>query len=215
MIDKRILIADDDPLIVKRVESILKQNNFSNLKTLTKISSLSELIGFDIVLMDIVWPKEKRPATESSMNLGFTALKHIKAQSPKCGVILMSKHLFDMEELHKIVRADAYIKSTADGSSFLDCIQKVSALEQKETSSHAVFTQNETDNILHILKMLMEEKDNPEIEKPEYRQLKEIVTRLKEDESEVNKKTIKEKLTTAVSISTLTKNIVDLFKYLY
>lgn len=111
----RALVADDEPETAARIERILAVNGYRNTQTTSKVRSFRELEGYDIVIMDIMWPKDARPEHESSEYFGLSTLHYLKEKSPDCKIALMSKHLFDLEYLGEIQRADAYFRSDSDG----------------------------------------------------------------------------------------------------
>jgi CheY-like chemotaxis protein len=121
----KILVADDNPETAKYVKQVLESGGYRNVKTVSNIKSFKKLEGYDIVILDIVWPSNARPEHEISDNFGFAGLRYLKTTDPKNIVILMSSHLFDLNQHERIAEADAFFKSSAEGSQIIEKISKV------------------------------------------------------------------------------------------
>ena len=123
----KILVADDELEEAKRVRNILQNSGgYRNVKILSKVQYMKELLGYDIVVLDIVWIQPNSiPEDEQDIYFGFTGLRHLKTFSPKTIIILMSKRLFDLSDVGTIAEADGYFKKTLEGSKILEEIGKV------------------------------------------------------------------------------------------
>lgn len=132
MREAKILVADDEAETVKRIGAILKSAGFSNVETTSSIQSFSQLDGFDILFVDIVWPQGSRPRFELSEYFGLSAMRYIKNYNPDSKIILMSKHLFDLDHLTLIQEADSFLKSTSSASEVLEKVSFVISLSNQK-----------------------------------------------------------------------------------
>jgi CheY-like chemotaxis protein len=119
----KILIADDDLEEAKQIKFILqKSGGYQNIKIISKIQYMKEIEGYDVVILDIVWRPNSIPQHEQFNYFGFTGLQYLRTHSPQTIIILMSKHLFDLNHVEKIAEADAFFKKSSDGSQILEKI---------------------------------------------------------------------------------------------
>lgn len=121
----RVLVADDNAKTAERIRSILLSGGYRQVEVISSFETFEQLEGYHIAILDIVWPRHARPAYEESPYWGLTALQYLRKNSPQTKVILMSKHLFDLDHIHKIQEADAYFKSRAEASQVLALMSKV------------------------------------------------------------------------------------------
>ena len=120
-----ILVADDNQKSARRISSIMKDYEFNNVRYKSKIGSFSDLLGFDIVLLDIVWPEGRRPSSENSELFGFSAMEYLREREENTHVVLFSAHLFDLYDLQKIEKADGYFKSSDEPRIIIDVLDRV------------------------------------------------------------------------------------------
>lgn len=118
----RVLVADDDRANADDVRGILVSAGYKKVKVRSAISSLTLCEGYDLVIIDIVWPEEARPPHETSPYFGLTAVKHLQRHQPGCRTVLMSRHLFDLDHLDDIAAADAFFRSGAAPAQLLSLV---------------------------------------------------------------------------------------------
>lgn len=124
--DYKVLVGDDDANNAQRVCSILQSNGYRATTFCSKFSSLKELEGYDVVILDIVWRKNARPAYEKDDYFGLQGAKYLRHHHPKSKIILMSKFLFDLDRLNEInnIADDFFSSKSADSFKILNILSK-------------------------------------------------------------------------------------------
>ncbi|HEC17758.1 MAG TPA: response regulator [Gammaproteobacteria bacterium] len=200
---RKILVADDDPATAKNVAAILSSAGFYEVEEISSISSFSELDGYQLIIMDIVWPENNRPAFEYSDYFGFSAMRYLRSYDPNTKIILMSKSLFDLDNLYIIQEADSFFKSTSPAPEILEKVSTVLSLSEQKAIKLA-----------SVLKLLVLEgrADIFGLDEESYESLVKEVSVL-ESESEkkvINKERWKVLLSSIEKIVPNVRNIVDL-----
>jgi CheY-like chemotaxis protein len=120
----RILVADDSKDDARKIQKVLSSGGYKKVKLLSQFDSLNQLDGYDIVVLDIVWPPNCRPQGESSEYFGLVGLRYLRLNSPNTVVILMSGYFFDLNHFDSIVEADGFFKKSIDDSKILEKISR-------------------------------------------------------------------------------------------
>ncbi len=234
---QKILVADDHVEVTDRISQILINNGYSNTTTKNKVDSYSSLLGYDLLMMDIVWPEKLRPREEVSELFGLSALQYVKDHSQSSRVILFSTHLFDLHDLSSLERADAYFKSSALAQDILGIVRKVAKFDQSDADDfdQTLVTKKTYDqdrmskstktgdalNLIAILEELLEDGSNDPsllgLTQLEYDRLLQAVQETKKSLSGDglgSGKSFSEKVKTLVEISKLPANALEIVEKL-
>jgi CheY-like chemotaxis protein/polyhydroxyalkanoate synthesis regulator phasin len=122
----RILVADDNPKSVNKIQDILVSNGCKNVVGKSKISSLKELEGYELVILDIVWHGSTKPKHQTSNYFGIKAAEYLRQISPSCKIVLMSKYFYELDQLDEINKlSDGFFSSNADSIKIFSKVLKV------------------------------------------------------------------------------------------
>jgi CheY-like chemotaxis protein len=127
----RILVADDDKNTVTKIKDILEKNGFQNVTGKSRISALTELEDFELVILDIVWIGNTKPEHQANDYFGVSAAKYLREFSPSCKIILMSKYFYELDYLKEISQVcDNFFSKNKDATEILtEIIKTVSTSE--------------------------------------------------------------------------------------
>ena len=118
---KKILIAEDDPFLVKIMGNRLKEENFDVDTVNNGQSALDQIIkdGYKVVLLDLVMP---------TMD-GFQVLAELKKRKIKTPVLVFSNLSQDEDrtEVMALGAAGYYIKSDISIQKIVEVIKKATA----------------------------------------------------------------------------------------
>lgn len=130
--DSRILVIDDEPVILEIIKKFLSRYNFSNVETATTyqegygyINTMIEKINHvDLVILDVVLPDGN----------GFDLCKKLKQELPNIPVIMISGYEID-KIYEKLVdsQADDFLVKPFDGN---ELAMRVNIHLHKKTSYH-------------------------------------------------------------------------------
>jgi CheY-like chemotaxis protein len=122
----KILVADDDIEIARRIKGILASVGYETVQIKSRFKSLKELEGYDLVILDVVWSGEKKPRFEIDDYFGFRGAEYLRQNFSNSKIILMSRQLFEIEHVRKIASLpNDYFKSDDHPSEILNIISRV------------------------------------------------------------------------------------------
>jgi len=121
----KIFVGDDEMDTANCILEILKKNGYRRVRATSCIQDFAEVEGYDIVILDIFWSKEKSRPSNTDEYFGYEAMEYVRRVNPNSRVILMSVHTFDLDHLYKIQRADGFFKVSANAVQILDLIAGV------------------------------------------------------------------------------------------
>ncbi len=127
----RILVADDDIKTVTKIKNILEKNGCQNITGKSKISALTELENFELVILDIVWIGNTKPEYQANDYFGVSAAKYLREFSPSCKIILMSKYFYELDHLKEISQVcDNFFSSNGDATEIFMKIMRTASTSE-------------------------------------------------------------------------------------
>ncbi|MDZ7686263.1 MAG: response regulator [Gammaproteobacteria bacterium] len=117
--DKRILLVEDDPDILKLIQRALARSGYDIEPAVGPTEALelaSAGARFDLVITDVIMPTKN----------GLDLVREIRAHQPDIRVLFMSGYSADiLDELDDVEREQAFIQKPFNKSDFVDRVAAV------------------------------------------------------------------------------------------
>jgi CheY-like chemotaxis protein len=108
LLSQKILILDDKQEVTNRIVELLRSDGFKSVHSLNAIHSFTSLLGYDLIISDIIWPANKRGSIFSTEYVGFDIMKYVLGTLKSTKVILMSQSAYDLGKIELILQAHGY-----------------------------------------------------------------------------------------------------------
>ncbi len=114
----KILIAEDDPFLIKVMGTILEDEGFIVERAENGVEAIKKVAddGFSLILLDLVMPKKN----------GFEVLEEAKKKKVKAPILVFSNlsQPDDKEEALKLGAKDYFVKSDMSIDEVVDAVKK-------------------------------------------------------------------------------------------
>ena len=147
LLSQKVLVLDDKQEVTDRIVALLKGEGLKSVHSLNSIDSFTSLIGYDLIISDIIWPANRRGSVFSNEYVGFDIMEYALGALKRTKVILMSQSTYDLGKIELILRAHGYFSLRDSNTNILRVIHQVllrSVLSQEDNAhfQQAAYSQN-------------------------------------------------------------------------